>query len=50
MEQRATAVYQVFKSLPEWEVSPVKGGFIYGHIGVAVKPEDWQVFYEKVFW
>ena len=34
VEQRATAVYQVFKSLPEWEVSPVKGGFIYGHIGV----------------
>ena len=34
VEQRATAVYQVFKSLSEWEVSPVKAAFIYGHIGV----------------
>lgn len=46
MEQRATAVYQVFKSLSEWEVSPVKGGFyLWAHWRQgALKPEDWQVF------
>lgn len=46
VEQRATAVYQAFKSLSEWEVSPVKGGFyLWAHwCQGALKPEDWQVF------
>ena len=46
VEQRATAVYQVFTSLSEWEVSQVKGGFyLWAHwCQGALKPEDWQVF------